>query len=105
VTLTEFQRELCETSPFDFTDLRALYVNCTLKRSPEQSHTEGLMRVSMAIMELNGVEVDYARLSTTGICCTPRGCSRTRAAYRRTATSAHSGMRAVASTLRNPDYR
>jgi multimeric flavodoxin WrbA len=61
VPLTEFQRELCEESPFDFTDLRALYVNCTLKRAPEQSHTEGLMRVSMAIMELNGVEVDYVR--------------------------------------------
>jgi multimeric flavodoxin WrbA len=61
VTLTEFQRELCETSPFDFTDLRALYVNCTLKHTPEQSHTEGLMRVSMAIMELNGVDVEYVR--------------------------------------------
>ena len=61
MTLTDFQRELCETSPYDFSDLRALYVNCTLKPSPELSHTEGLMRVSMAIMELNGVAVDYVR--------------------------------------------
>ena len=30
--LTAFQRELCETSEHDFTDLRALFVNCTLKR-------------------------------------------------------------------------
>ena len=36
---------------FDFTDLRALYVNCTLKRSPEQSHTQGLADKSIAIME------------------------------------------------------
>ena len=41
MSLTDFQRELCRTSPFDFTDLRALYVNCTPKPSPEQSHTEG----------------------------------------------------------------
>jgi hypothetical protein len=26
-----------------FDDLRALFVNCTLKRSPEPSHTQGLI--------------------------------------------------------------
>ena len=31
MTLTAFQRELCDSSPYDFTGLRALYVNCTLK--------------------------------------------------------------------------
>ena len=61
MTPTAFQRELCMTSRQDFSDLRALYVNCTLKPSPEISHTEGLMRISMAIMETNGVEVDYVR--------------------------------------------
>ena len=61
MTLTEFQRELCTSSRWDFSDLRALYVNCTLKPSPELSHTEGLMRISMAIMEANAVEVDYVR--------------------------------------------
>ena len=59
--MSERVRELSETSRWDFSDLRALYVNCTLKRSPEQSHTEGLMRLSIAIMETNGVEVDYVR--------------------------------------------
>ena len=29
-----------------YDDLRALFVNCTLKRSPERSHTEGLIDVS-----------------------------------------------------------
>jgi multimeric flavodoxin WrbA len=61
VTLTAFQEELCTTSRWDFSYLRALYVNCTLKRSPELSHTEGLMRLSMAIMERNGVEIDHIR--------------------------------------------
>jgi len=61
MTLTDFQRELCDTSPFDFTDLRALYVNCTLKPSPELSHTQGLVDVSVAIMEANGVGVDQFR--------------------------------------------
>jgi hypothetical protein len=41
VSLTDFQRELCETSPFDFTDLRALYVNCTLKRRPSSRTPKG----------------------------------------------------------------
>jgi len=61
VTLNAFQRELCESSPYDFTGLRALYVNCTLKRSPEVSNTQGLIDVSVAIMEANGVSVDEFR--------------------------------------------
>ena len=61
MTLTDFQQELCTTSRWDFADLRALYVNCTLKPSPELSHTEGLIRISIAIMEANGVGVDLVR--------------------------------------------
>jgi multimeric flavodoxin WrbA len=49
------------SSESDFSDLRALYFNCTLKPSPEVSNTEGLMRLSTAIMERNGVEVDFVR--------------------------------------------
>ena len=61
MTLTSFQEELCSTSTWDFSDLKALFVNCTLKPSPELSNTEGLMRISTAIMERNGVEVDFVR--------------------------------------------
>src|SRR5688572_24752740 len=61
VTLTDFQKELCATSRWDFSDLRALFVSCTLKPSPEPSHTEGLMRIAMEIMEKNGVGVDFVR--------------------------------------------
>ena len=59
--LTAYQEELCAQSTWDFSDLRALFVNCTLKPSPGLSHTEGLMRISMEIMERNGVEVDAVR--------------------------------------------
>jgi len=61
VSLTDFQKALCTTSRWDFSDLCALFVNCTLKPSPELSHTEGLMGISMAIMETNGVGVDHVR--------------------------------------------
>ena len=44
-----------------YDDLRALFVNCTLKRSPEPSNTEGLVEVSRKIMEKHGVQVDIVR--------------------------------------------
>ena len=45
----------------DVGDLRALFVNCTLKHSPEASHTQGLVDVSANIMRRNGVQVDEFR--------------------------------------------
>jgi multimeric flavodoxin WrbA len=59
--LNDFQQELCSTSRWDFTDLRALFVNCTLKPSPAVSNTQGLMDISIAIMEASGVTVDQIR--------------------------------------------
>ena len=59
--LTEMQAELCATSETDYSDLRAFFINCTLKRSPEVSNTQGLMDVSMEIMRRNGVEVECIR--------------------------------------------
>ncbi len=47
--------------PYDFSDLTAMFVSCTLKRSPERSHTEGLMANSAAIMRAHGVTVDQVR--------------------------------------------
>ncbi len=41
--------------------LRALFINCTLKRSPELSHTQGLIDRSAAIMADRGVTVDQFR--------------------------------------------
>ncbi len=45
-----------------FDDLAAVYVNCTLKRSPEQSHTQGLLDRSIALMRRQGVSVEAIRL-------------------------------------------
>lgn len=45
----------------DTTPLRALFLNCTLKRSPERSHTDALIEASRIIMEKNGVEVEALR--------------------------------------------
>lgn len=47
----------------DFSGLRATYINCTLKDSSQKSHTEGLMKVSMKILDAENVEVDYLRLA------------------------------------------
>jgi multimeric flavodoxin WrbA len=54
-------RELCSRAPARYDDLRALFVNCTLKPSPERSHTEALAERSMAIMRRLGVDVGLVR--------------------------------------------
>ncbi|WP_421791997.1 flavodoxin family protein [Hyphobacterium sp.] len=46
----------------EFSDLRALFINCTLKRLPAASHTDALMDVARAIMKKQGVSVDTVRL-------------------------------------------
>ena len=59
--LSDYQRELCESHDWDFSDLKALFLNCTLKKSPAQSHTRGLIDVSKAIFEANDVSVEVIR--------------------------------------------
>jgi multimeric flavodoxin WrbA len=46
---------------WDFTGLKALVFNCTLKRSPEKSNTEGLVGISQGIMQKRGVDVEIIR--------------------------------------------
>lgn len=60
-TLSPEQEELCRQDRWDFSGLRALFVNCTLKRSPERSHTQGLADRSMEIMRRQGVAVEVIR--------------------------------------------
>ena len=59
--LNEQQEKWCSESKWDFSDLKALFINCTLKRSPAPSHTDGLVRIARTIMEKNGVAVDAVR--------------------------------------------
>lgn len=46
----------------DFSGLRAVYVNCSLKKSPATSHTSTLMEVSQKIMKNEKVSVEEIRL-------------------------------------------
>ncbi len=61
MTMTDRMDEMTAASQWDFSDLKALFINCTLKRSPQRSHTGGLMDLSIAIMEKNGVTVESIR--------------------------------------------
>jgi multimeric flavodoxin WrbA len=63
------QEEQCSTSRWDFSDLKAVFINCTLKKSPEMSHTEGLIKISQAIMEKNKVAVELIRAVDYEIAC------------------------------------
>lgn len=60
--LSDRQQQLCANKPADYSDLRAVFLNCTLKRAPALSHTQGLMDMAMAIMKKNGVHVDLVRV-------------------------------------------
>ena len=53
-TLSVKQEELCSQNQWDFSNLNALLLNCTLKPTPELSHTEGLTRIAITIMEKTG---------------------------------------------------
>jgi multimeric flavodoxin WrbA len=45
----------------DFSDLKAVIFNCTLKKSPEKSNTEGVIDISAKLMEKRGVSVEIIR--------------------------------------------
>lgn len=62
MVLNPKQEALCSNSKWDFSDLRAIFLNCTLKKSPEVSHTEGLWKIAKAILEKNKIKVDEVRL-------------------------------------------
>lgn len=46
---------------WDFSGLKAIYFNCTLTKSPGDSHTEKLIKVSQAIMDKHGVKTEIIR--------------------------------------------
>jgi len=55
------QEELCSQSQWDFSGLSALFINCTLKKSPEVSNTQGLIDIACEIMTRQGVSVEEIR--------------------------------------------
>jgi multimeric flavodoxin WrbA len=50
-----------EQKTWDFSGLSAIFFNCTLKKSPSVSNTEGLINVSKKIMEKHGVTTEVIR--------------------------------------------
>lgn len=46
---------------YNYSNLKTLFLNCTLKKSPETSNTDGLIDVSRAIMEKQGVATETIR--------------------------------------------
>jgi multimeric flavodoxin WrbA len=56
--LTLQQEALCTENTTDFSDLKAVTVNCSLKRNPAESHTRLLLSVSGEIMRRSGVTVN-----------------------------------------------
>lgn len=51
----------------DYSDLKALFINTSLKRSNETSHTQTLMDVAIAIMEAQGVKTTTLRAADLDI--------------------------------------
>lgn len=56
--LSAQQDQLCSQNKTDFSDLKAVTVNCSLKRKSEDSHTALLLSVSEEIMRKSGVAVE-----------------------------------------------
>jgi multimeric flavodoxin WrbA len=49
-------------SATDFSNLSAIFINCTLKKSPKESHTQTLFNVAKTIFEKENVSVESIRL-------------------------------------------
>ena len=56
------QEKLCDDNRTNYSDLKALTINCTLKPSPGGSHTDKLLGVAEAILVRNGVTLEQVRL-------------------------------------------
>ncbi|MFU8811936.1 MAG: flavodoxin family protein [Balneolaceae bacterium] len=59
--LNDIQKKWIKENKSDFSGMKALFLNCTLKKSPELSHTEQLMHLSQQIFEAVGVETEILR--------------------------------------------
>ena len=59
--LTSKPKDKKSESKWDFSELKAVFISCTLKKSPEVSNTEALAQHSIDIMKKHGVEVDLIR--------------------------------------------
>jgi len=61
-SIQAFIDKQADESPVDYSDLCAVFLNGTLKRSPQESHTAGLIDISAGIMRRLGLDVDVVRM-------------------------------------------
>lgn len=59
--LEKITAEQCALPPAKYDDLSALFLNCTLSRTPVLSHTEGLIGVAQGVFEANKVKTKVIR--------------------------------------------
>ncbi len=59
--LNQITEQQCSNPPATYKDLKVLFLNCTLNRTPVLSHTEGLIGVAQRVFEANGVETKVIR--------------------------------------------
>ena len=59
MALNERQSRLCAENRTDFSDLKAVLINCSLKKQADQSHTRLLLSVAEEIMSKSGVAVEH----------------------------------------------
>lgn len=57
--LNDQQTRLCDENRTDYSDLKAVIFNCTLKKDPDTSHTRSLLSVAEQIMMKSGVAVEH----------------------------------------------
>ena len=59
--LQQITERQCKNAPAKYDDLKALFLNCTLNRTPVLSHTRGVIDIAKNIFEANGVKTKVIR--------------------------------------------
>lgn len=59
--LEEITSKHCDNPPANYNDLKVLFFNCILNRSPVLFHTEGLIKIAPKIFESNGASTKIIR--------------------------------------------
>lgn len=65
--LSERQQSLCDANTTDFSNLKALVFNTSLKKDGSKSHTKLLLDVVTTIMERNCVALDHVHLAAEDV--------------------------------------
>src|SRR5690606_33425974 len=60
--LNEAQQRLCAENAVDYSDLKAVFINTSLKKKSSDSHTQHLLNASGEMMTRSGVSVEHVHL-------------------------------------------